>query len=638
MNHEVLSHKHEINESTQALDTSPPPKEKISDSIYFLETIGRPDLKEVLTLQSPFVYASMEFYDQKLGIKGGGGLGVLAGDTRELAEGLDMPMTVLTPFYTKESRQTVSFNSFINKDRQKIEQFDQDYPLDDVRPEDRGFTKFETNLTLKSRSSKETQVEIYQKSLGSTNVISPYHPDMAELYHGGNNSGHRLFQELSTGFVGYHALKELKQVPSLIQLNEAPSVFVATAMLDDLVQQSIPFPEALEKVKKKTLYTNHTLVQAVEAEFTGDQFAEQVMPNIQSEEVEAWIWNLFKDDKIKLSTIAIELSGRKNGVSKLHAVEASKQYRDASGNLVNFEAVTNGISDRWVLPGFVELDSRVGIVDGHGLPGEEYPKNIAALDAAEEIIIKTQGRQHMNEVLSRRVNQYGEPVQIPQDAKVFTFKKRFAGYKRPDIFFEDQQKLAEILEQSNSYLLISGKPHPDDNPMQGNLNNMLNFIHNNPVLKERVHYLPDYDEELGYALSVGADISLNAPIPGKEACGTSVFKDIRNRVLVISTNDGGLADTQPPACLEIEGENYIEEVASVYDKMGLALEILADPARWKEATDRQLLSYPNIYGAQMVKEYIDLGFPKEISGQADEEKANEENIVYESVSHTVAVS
>jgi len=76
---------------------------------------------------------------------------------------------------------------------------------------------------------------------------------------------------------------------------------------------------------------------------------------------------------------------------------------------------------------------------------------------------------------------------------------------------------------------------------------VLKLIDNDPVLKERVHYIQDYDEELGRALAIGSDASINIPIVGLEACGTSWEKDVANLKLLISTSDGGVADVQPIA-------------------------------------------------------------------------------------------
>jgi starch phosphorylase len=174
--------------------------------------------------------------------------------------------------------------------------------------------------------------------------------------------------------------------------------------------------------------------------------------------------------------------------------------------------------------------------------------------------------------------------------------------------------LAGILKITNGHLLISGKTHPSDGPMKKRLTDMLKIIDQNETLKKRVHYIVDYDEEAGRALSEGADIAINIPEVGKEACGTSFMKDIVNRALVVSTNDGGIADSQPPACLLVEGNNSYRESQSLYRQMINAAGILKDDTKWKDLTVRQLAAYPNIFGAHMTREYLDLIHPKEAQG------------------------
>ena len=93
----------------------------------------------------------------------------------------------------------------------------------------------------------------------------------------------------------------------------------------------------LSIVRKHTLYTNHTLVQAAESEFSFDQFNRIVMPNIESSALKTWISGLFREGRLKLSTLTIELAEAKNGVSRLHANVAD--YRDINGDKVKFKAV-----------------------------------------------------------------------------------------------------------------------------------------------------------------------------------------------------------------------------------------------------------------------------------------------------------
>jgi len=140
---------------------------------------------------------------------------------------------------------------------------------------------------------------------------------------------------------------------------------------------------------------------------------------------------------------------------------------------------------------------------------------------------------------------------------------------------------------------------------------VLKLIDNDPVLKERVHYIQDYDEELGRALAIGSDVSINIPIVGLEACGTSWEKDVANLKLLISTSDGGVADIQPIACLEVTGKNYEAEVSSLYVNMHKAAAILKNDQLLEKHIRHQLSNYlPIISGARMMKDYLKFIFPK----------------------------
>ena len=76
--------------------------QNIEDVSEFYEAIERANLTKKLSPERPYVYFTMEVYDKSNGIKGGGGLGVLAADTRRVAEKLEIPFVCVTPFYRHE--------------------------------------------------------------------------------------------------------------------------------------------------------------------------------------------------------------------------------------------------------------------------------------------------------------------------------------------------------------------------------------------------------------------------------------------------------------------------------------------------------------------------------------------------------
>ena len=570
--------------------------QNIEDVSEFYEAIERANLTKKLSLERPYVYFTMEVYDKSNGIKGGGGLGVLAADTRRVAEKLEIPFVCVTPFYRRELHQS-------------IHNLDQREEFISVNPGDFGF-EYLDDVEIYTKNMPPARLNIFQKILGSTRFLTMGESNFGELYAGDGSGDHRLYQEVSLGFGGYKALKMVGLKPSVIQLNETATIFAAVARLDELVRNGMNLYEAIVYVRKHTLYTNHTLVQAAESEFSFDQFNRIVMPNIESSALKTWISGLFREGRLKLSTLTIELAEAKNGVSRLHANVAD--YRDINGDKVKFKAVTNGIDlPTWVLADILEDFRKKDIFDKFDLPTENYKENLAKISAKDIRDFRKIGRRKLNEILKRRKDQYGKIVQIPEDAMLFDFKRRFVSYKRPWMPFENMEELRRILRENNAHYILAGKVHQGDVEMRATLNSVLSKIESDDFLRERVHFIQDYDEELGLALAVGSDVAINVPIVGLEACGTSFMKDLANLKLLISTNDGGVADISPTPCLEVSGVNYSDELRSLYLQMNRAGQIFKDDYLLEKQVQKQLQGYITVVsGSRMMKDYLRLIFGK----------------------------
>lgn len=580
------------------------PLENIEDVDEFYERLDRKNLTKSLSEERPYTYWTIELYDKKNGIRGGGGLGVLAADTRRVAEQINVPLTLITPFYPSEQHQECRVGDrngefvFENKTRS----ISVDYTK-------YGFQFLDT-VNIKCPDGIAT-LDVIEKQLGSTRILCITEPGFGELYSGDSGGDHRLYQEVALGFGGYQALKLAGLKPAIMQLNEVATFFAALARLDELASNGMDFYEAVVYTRKHTLYTNHTLVQAAEATFGYDQFERFVFPNLKSPAVRKWLSDKFENGSIKLSTVTIEIAELRSGVSKLHARVAN--YHELSGKKVKFKAITNGIDiPTWTDGDIIRYLADQGIIDKFYLPTDNYEKKIDENLSAERIReLKLNGRRILNEILKTRVDQYGEPLEIPEDALLFEFKRRFVDYKRPWLPFENIEKLENILETYDAHYVLAGRVHEGDVRMAAHLRKLLKTIDSRPILKARVHYLPDYDEQLGRALSVGSNISINTPIVGLEACGTSWMKDIINFCLLISTHDGGVADCPADSYLNISGSSEREEVESLYERMEEAA------TAWRAKTDfdletiekTQLKSFlPVISGTRMLKDYFNYLF------------------------------
>ena len=570
------------------------PLENIEDTDDFYTATSRIHLTKALAPERPYTYWTIELYDQKNGIRGGGGLGVLAADTRRVAEQMDVPFALITPFYPYEPHQVLK-NGIVEDEHRK------------VNYQDFGFSFVDTvNVKCCGNLCK---LDVIEKRLGSTRIISITEPNFGELYSGMSGGDHRLYQEVALGFGGYAALKLLGLKPAIMQLNEVATFFAALARLDELARNGMDFYEAVVYTRKHTLYTNHTLVQAAEAEFSFEQFERFVFPNLKSPAVKKWLSDKFVQGRIKLSSVTIEIAELRSGVSKLHARVAN--YRDIAGNKVKFKAVTNGVDlATWTLPEILGFYREAGILDEFYAPTENYIERLDYVTADKIREYKVIGRRVLNETIKERTNQNGQILQFSENDFIFDFKRRFVDYKRPELPFRNPARLRAILERYGAHYIIAGRVHSGDHVMTGKLQKVLETVAQDEYLKSHVHYFADYDEKLAYGLSCGANASINVPIVGLEACGTSWMKDIANLDLLISTHDGGVADASAESYLNVNGSNEDEELENLYRRMEEALEISRNDFDLEFLIRKQLAAYlPVISGARMMKDYLDYLFP-----------------------------
>ena len=571
------------------------PLENIEDVDIFYEAVEREHLTKSISPERPYTYWTIELYDKQNGIRGGGGLGVLAADTRRVAERMGIPFTLITPFYPSETHQSIKDGNTHDK------HVDVDYKKYGFKYIDKVAIKCNNGLAW---------LDVIEKRFKSTRIVAVTEPNFGELYSGMSGSDHRLYQEVALGFGGYFALKLIGLKPAIIQLNEVATFFAALARLDELASNGMDFYEAVVYTRKHTLYTNHTLVQAAEAEFSFAQFEKYVFPNLKSLAVKKWLKDKFTNDHIKLSSVTIEIAELRSGVSKLHARVAN--YRDLAGNKVKFKAVTNGIDmETWVLPGIMSFYKDNEILDNIEYPTANFAENLEFLTANRIRELKNEGREVLNKILKKHPDHNGNILKFAQNEMIFDFKRRFVDYKRPTLPFYDTVRLRNILESHNAHYVLAGRVHEGDHKMSEKLKALLHAIEKDDYLKTHVHYLPDYDEELAYGLSCGSNVAINVPIVGLEACGTSWMKDIANFGLLISTHDGGVADGSTDSYLNVSGADESAELDMLYQRMEESMMICDNDFDLEFTIKKQLAEYlPVISGARMMKDYLDYLFPK----------------------------
>ncbi|MDO4612398.1 MAG: glycogen/starch/alpha-glucan phosphorylase [Candidatus Saccharibacteria bacterium] len=569
------------------------PLENIEDIDDFEAAVERRKLTHGVSPERPYTYWTLEIYDQKNGIRGGGGLGVLAADTRRVAEQMGVPFALVTPFYPSESHQVLEDGKVVDK---HVEVNYRDFGFHFI---DSIFIKCCNNLC---------RLDVIEKKFRNTRILAITEPNFGELYSGMSGSDHRLYQEVSLGFGGYQALKLVGLKPAIMQLNEVATFFAAMARLDELVSNGMDFYEAVVYTRKHTLYTNHTLVQAAEAEFSREQFERFVYPNLKSSAVRKWLDDKFVNGRLRLSAATIEIAELRSGVSKLHARVAN--YRDIAGNKVKFKAITNGIDMKtWVMPEILDFYEKQGILDGFDAPTADFPEFLTALSSEKIREFKAMGRRALNEALASRPDQNGKILEFSDNDFIFDFKRRFVDYKRPELPFTDPKKLRAILKPRGAHYILTGRLCTGDCRMTEKLDRILKIVAEDDYLRDHVHYIADYDEKLAYGLSVGSNVAINLPIVGLEACGTSWMKDVANLNLLISTHDGGVADAGRENYLNVSGETEDEEALELYRRMEEAISAWENDFELEFLIQKQLAAYlPVVSGARMLKDYLDYLF------------------------------
>ena len=135
------------------------------------------------------------------------------------------------------------------------------------------------------------------------------------------------------------------------------------------------------------------------------------------------------------------------------------------------------------------------------------------------------------------------------DPNVLTivWARRFAGYKRADIFLYDLERFEKLLSNDKYPVQIiwAGKPYPKDYYAIDIFNHLVNFSKN----RKNLAVLTGYEIDLSKKLKCGSDIWLNTPRITREASGTSGMTASFNGSVNLSINDGWIPE------FEKHGEN-----------------------------------------------------------------------------------
>jgi starch phosphorylase len=315
----------------------------------------------------------------------------------------------------------------------------------------------------------------------------------------------RLKQEMVLGIGGLRLLLAMGIHPAHYHINEGHSAFLMYELIHhEMVEHGMDFEKAREQVKKRVLFTNHTLVPAGNDVFSNDlvslllaRYAEEIAIPVK-ELVDLGL--VQQSSTFSMTMLAMRLAGKINAVSKLHAKKAKEIWTDHP-----MEAITNGIH----IPTWDKI--------GEGEMWATHKEN----------------KRKLIKIIESQTGTFWE-----DNALILGWARRMVRYKRPLAMVERLKQFGEMARDQNRPVRIvyAGMSHPADEDGQEILEELQYRL--SADLKGVAVYLSHYDMNLSSAMVAGCDVWINTPVVGFEACGTSGMKAALNGVLPLSTRDG----------------------------------------------------------------------------------------------------
>jgi len=334
-----------------------------------------------------------------------------------------------------------------------------------------------------------------------------------------------------------------------------------------MIEQGRSFADALDEVKRSTVFTTHTPVPAGHDAFpfhlvekylagTWGEIGEHRQSFLALGEYDNGSGSLFNMTALALRTAAFV-----NGVSALHGEVTRSMWRpmwpETPADQIPVRSITNGVHvPTWMAGPVLDLLSQhcgpgwLDRVDDPALWDQlnDVPDaEIWAMRQALRLELFSFIRERMRRRFSDEHVSPGRIVSagsmLDPDALTLGYARRFTAYKRPELIFHDPDRLARILTALDRpvQIVFAGKAHPADEPAKHHLQRV--FKHAlDPAYGGRLAFIDDYDMHVAHYLVQGCDVWLNNPRKPLEASGTSGMKASLNGAPHLSIGDGWWAE------------------------------------------------------------------------------------------------
>ncbi|MGW7463255.1 alpha-glucan family phosphorylase [Streptomyces xantholiticus] len=596
-----------------------------------------------------------------------GGLGILAGDHLKAASDLGVPLIGVGLLYRHGYfRQSLSRDGWQQEHYPVLDP--NELPVSLLREADGAPAR----VSLALPGGRSLHAHIWVAQVGRVPLLmldsdieenGPGARDVTDRLYGGG-SEHRLLQEMLLGIGGVRAVRAYCRLtghpaPEVFHTNEGHAGFLGLERIRELGEASehggsgLGFDAALEAVRAGTVFTTHTPVPAGIDRFDRDlvarHFAEGAeLPGVPVDRVLQLGMETYPGGEpglFNMAVMGLRLAQRANGVSELHGAVSRSMF---AGLWPGFDAaevpitsVTNGVhAPTWVAPEVFRLGARqIGAAraeDALTVGGSGRWDSVGDIPDADIWELRRSLREQLvHEVRDRlraswRQRGAGSAELgwidgvLDPDVLTIGFARRVPSYKRLTLMLRDRERLTELLLHPTQpiQIVVAGKAHPADDGGKRLVRELVRFA-DDPKVRHRIVFLPDYGMAMAKKLYPGCDVWLNNPLRPLEACGTSGMKAALNGSLNLSVLDGWWDEWYEPdfgwAIPTADGASTDEdrrdelEAAALYS---LIEERVAPrfydrgngglPDRWIEMVRRTLTTLgPKVLAGRMVREYVE---------------------------------
>ncbi len=493
-----------------------------------------------------------------------GGLGVLAGDICKESSDMGLPMVAVGFMYPQGY-----FRQHVSADGWQEEVYTQlDFSEAPISPcaWPEGCGPY-VPVPLGDRT---LYVQVWQVRVGKVNLylldtnISENRPEdrglSARLYTADQEE--RLKQLIVLGIGGVRALRELHLEPVVWHANEDHTTFMMFERLREERAKGVSLHEAIEKVRRNTVFTTHTPVAAghhIFPYYLMDKYARTFWEQLGVDRDSFLRLGYYEGlgfDRFSLTALALRLSGQANAVSRLHGSVARKMwsvlYPGKPADEVPIISITNGVhSPSWRA---YEVSQLFTEATNENLPNEyseEFWRQAAEVSDEKfwmaHQMMKTRLIRAIQDRAQQRLVRDGISTQqvlamgalLDPYALTLVFTRRFTQYKRPYLLMMDLERLKRIVTDPLRpvQIIFGGKSHPADYASKELLKSVYQIALDRRF-QGRIAFVEEYDMNLARDLVRGVDVWLNTPRRLQEACGTSGMKASMNGVINLSVRDG----------------------------------------------------------------------------------------------------